>query len=338
MRVDTSLNNRGPKDRGFTLIELLVVIAIIALLVGILLPALSAARNAARNAVSQVNLKSLSTSVLTYSNDYREQLLNPFNPTTNYNGVAGAADPEWYSARVPHMAGYVWRFSDANYQTEMFAFHWAGIMLQYINPKDLRSAVQFNPADKGVIQRFNARFPSTDDLEGWLWDSSYVYSPTMWFNKERYTGATRATPTAPNQLGGLRSVRYNRVAEVAAPTAKVMMFERYDTKQNKRPGANLPPNWNNPIAHPNASFVDGSASEIDMSELTQLANSTDVNISSVYKPTNPNWNLPTSLLRDASVGYEIYDGQENGQDGTQSYPAFFWGTKNGIKGRDVPRR
>ncbi|HYD00199.1 MAG TPA: prepilin-type N-terminal cleavage/methylation domain-containing protein, partial [Phycisphaerales bacterium] len=122
--------------RGFTLIELLVVIAIIALLVGILLPALSAARNAARNAVSQVNLKSLSTSILTYSNDYREQLLNPFNPTTTYNGMANTADPEWYSARVPHMSGYVWRFNDANYQTEMFAFHWAGIMLQYINPKD----------------------------------------------------------------------------------------------------------------------------------------------------------------------------------------------------------
>ncbi len=324
--------------RGFTLIELLVVIAIIALLVGILLPALSAARTAARNAVSQVNLKSLSTSILTYSNDYREQLLNPFNPTTNYNGVAGAASPEWYSAYVPHMPGYVWRFNDSGYQTEMFAFHWAGIMLQYINPKDLRSPVQFNPADKGIIQRFNARFPSGTDLEGWLWDSSYVYSPTMWFNKERYTPATRGSITAPNQLGGLRSVRYNRVAEVTSPTAKVMLFERYDTKKNKRPGAELPPNWNNPIARPNAAFVDGSASEMDMTELTSLAASSDPLVNSVYKPTNPNWNLPTNLLQDPNIGYEIYDGQENGQNGTLSYPAFFWGTREGIKGRDIPRR
>ncbi|HZW05828.1 MAG TPA: type II secretion system protein [Phycisphaerales bacterium] len=322
---------------GFTLIELLVVVAIIALLVGILLPALTAARNAARNAVSQVNLKSLSTSILTYSNDYREQLLNPFNPTTSYNGNPGMADPEWFSARVPHMSGYVWRFNDANHQTEMFAFHWAGIMLQYINPKDLRSAVQFNPADKGVIQRFNARFPTTDDLEGWLWDSSYVYSPTMWFNSQRYTSATRPGPTAPTALGGVRSVRYNKVAEVTSPTAKAMLFERYDCKLNKRPGANLPPNWNNPIARPNVSFVDGSASEVDMSELTQLAASSDPLVSSVFRPTNPNWNIPTSLLRDPGL-YEIYDGQENGQEGTQSYPAFFWGTKNGIKGRDIPRR
>ncbi|MFT3684703.1 MAG: prepilin-type N-terminal cleavage/methylation domain-containing protein [Phycisphaerales bacterium] len=333
MRADTRSSRSG-----FTLIELLVVIAIIALLVGILLPALSAARNAARNAVSLVNLKSLSTSILTYSNDYRERLLNPFDPTTSYNGVPNTANPEWYSAYVPHMPGYVWRFNDAGFQTEMFSMHWAGIMLQYINPKDLRSAVQFNPADKSIIQRFNARFPSTTDLEGWLWDSSYMYSPTMWFNPERYNAATRGTITAPNQLGGLRSVRYNRIAEVTNPTAKVMLNERYDTKQNKRPGANLPPNWNNPIARPNCSFVDGSASEVDMQELHQLANSSDPNISGMYKPTNPNWNLPTSLLRDVSIGYEIYDGQENGQDNTTAWPAFFWGTRGGIKGRDVPRR
>lgn len=333
MPVDTKFFRRG-----FTLIELLVVIAIIALLVGILLPALAAARLAARNAVSLVNLKSNGTAVLVYANDYREVLLNPFDPRTNYNGGTNTSNPEWYSAYVPHMPGYVWRFNDAGYQTEMFAFHWAGIMLQYINPRDLRSPVQFNPADKAILQRFNARFPSSADLEGWLWDSSYVYSPTMWFNPERYSGATRGSITAPNQLGGTRSVRYNRVPQVTAPTAKVMLFERYDTKKKKRPGADLPPNWNNPIARPNATFVDGSVSEVDMSELTQLAASADPLVNSVYKPTNPNWNIPTALMQDPAIGYEIYDGQENGQNGTTAFPAFFWGTRGGIKGRDVPRR
>lgn len=338
MPVDTKSDRRGFTYRGFTLIELLVVIAIIALLVGILLPALAAARMAARNAVSQVNMKSLSTSVLVYGTDYRELILNPFNPQYGMAGAGADTTREWYSAYVPHMPGYVWRFNDAGYQTEMFAFHWAGVMLQYINPKDLRSPVQFNPADKSIIQRFNARFPSSADLEGWLWDSSYVYSPTMWFNPQRYGNATRGAITAPNQLGGVRSVRYNRVPEVTHPTAKVMLFERYDTKKTKRPGANLPPNWNNPISLPNCAFVDGSVSDVDMSELTQLANSSDPQVNSVYKPTNPTWNMPTALLRDVSIGYEIYDGQENGQDGTTAWPAFFWGTRNGIKGRDVPRR
>ena len=328
MRVDTSYR------RGFTLIELLVVIAIIALLVGLLLPALQAARAAARNAVSLVNMKSLSTSILTYSNDYNERLLNPFNPTTNYGGTAGAADPNWAAAWVPHKSGWIWDFNDPGNQTEMFAFHWAGIMMQYINPRDLRSPVQFNPADRQIIQRFNARFPSGADLDGWLWDTTYVYSPTMWFNKERYSGTTRGSITAPNQVGGLRSVRYNRVAEVTSPTAKAMLFERYDCKQNRRPGAKLPPNWNNPVAKPNVAFVDGSTSEVDINELNQLANSSDPLVNGVYKPTNPNWNIQTSLLTE----YEIYDGQENGQNGTVPHPAFFWGTRNGIKGRDVPRR
>jgi len=333
--------NSQTKLRAFTLIELLVVVAIIALLVGILLPALAAARSAARNAVSLVNLKSLGTSILVYGTDYRDLLLNPFDPRTNYNGGTGTANPYWFAVNVPHMPGWIWDFgtNDGNYKTEMFAMHWAGIMMQYINPVDLRSPVQFNPADRSIIQRFNARFPSGTDLQGWLWDTSYMYSPTMWLNSARYTPATRGTVTAPNLLQGVRSVRYNRFSEVTSPTAKAMLFERYDTKKTKRPGADLPPNWNNPIARPNVGFVDGSSSEIDMSELTQLATSSDPLVNAVYKPTNPNWDIPTSLLGIVGASnYEIYDGQENGQNGTTPWPAFFWGTRDGIKGRDVPRR
>lgn len=329
------------EPRAFTLIELLVVVAIIALLVGILLPALAAARSAAQNAVSLVNLKSLGTSILNYGNDFREQLLNPFDPRTNYNGGTNTANLYWFAVNVPHMPGWIWDFgsNDGNYKTEMFSMHWAGMMLQYINPKDLRSPVQFSPADRSIIQRFNTRYPSGTDLEGWLWDTSYMYSPTMWFNPARYSATTRGAITAPNQLGGVRSIRYNRLAEVTSPTAKAMLFERYDTKQKKRPGGNQPPNWNNPIARPNVSFVDGSSSEVNMGELSQLATSSDTLVTDVYKPTNPNWNVPTSLLGRVGVSnYEIYDGQENGEDGTTAWPAFFWGTRGGIKGRDVPRR
>ncbi|HZW06907.1 MAG TPA: prepilin-type N-terminal cleavage/methylation domain-containing protein [Phycisphaerales bacterium] len=323
--------------RGFTLIELLVVIAIIALLVGILLPALQAARRAAQNAVSLVNLKSCGGSLLVYGNDYRDQCMNPFNPTTNYNGTPGAADPEWYSCRVPGQPGLVWRFSDANNQTEMFAFHWTSLMMNYISPNDLRSPVQFNPADKTVIQRFRNDFTASMNLADYIWDGSYVYSPTFWFNPERYTAATRGAPTAPNQIGGTRSVRYNKFSQVLSPTAKAMAWERFDTKSVRRPGANLPPQWNNPIALPNVCFGDGSCSDVKISDLVVLSASSDPLVSNIYRPTNPNWNMPQNTLANYSMGA---DGFENGAPGTgtTAHPAFFWGTRNGIRGRDIATR
>ncbi len=320
---------------GFTLIELLVVIAIIALLVGILLPALQTARRAAQNAVSLVNLKSCGGSLMSYANDFRDQAMNPFNPTTNYNGAPNTSDPEWYSIKVPSQPGYVWRFSDANYQTEMFAFHWTSLMMNYISPNDLRSPVQFNPADKTVIQRFRNDYAATANLADYIWDGSYVYSPTFWFHPDRYAPATRGGPTAPNQLSGIRSVKYNRLSQVINPTAKAMTWERFDTKDAKRPGAMLPPQWNNPNATPNVGFAEGSVSQVKISDLVTLANSSDPLIANVYKPTNPVWNLPTTLL--ANYGMD-QDGFENGQGGTNSYPAFFWGTRDGIKGKDISTR
>lgn len=61
-----------PRYSGFTLIELLVVIGIIALLIGILLPVLSSAKQAAVKVHCSVQIRSISTALEIYANDFRE--------------------------------------------------------------------------------------------------------------------------------------------------------------------------------------------------------------------------------------------------------------------------
>jgi len=58
------------KRKGFTLIELMIVIAIIAILAAVLVPNFMRAREASRLTACKSNLKNISTSVETYSNDY----------------------------------------------------------------------------------------------------------------------------------------------------------------------------------------------------------------------------------------------------------------------------
>ncbi|MCS7164924.1 MAG: type II secretion system protein [Candidatus Calescibacterium sp.] len=58
------------KRKGFTLIELMIVIAIIAVLAAVLVPNFMRAREASRLTACKSNLKNLSTSIETYSNDF----------------------------------------------------------------------------------------------------------------------------------------------------------------------------------------------------------------------------------------------------------------------------
>jgi len=362
----------GDRRRGFTLIELLVVIAIIALLIGILLPALGDARKAGQNAVSLSNLHSLSQIQLAYANENRGSFINPFNEkATGSGGLITQCDEQWHSARkpivgTPEQQWPCFQFDDPDkWRSEMYAFHWYSLIGNWLSPGDYQSDVQWSPADPLPKDRFveiiiykAGDFPdSFKTPDRFLWDTSYCVSPTLWFDAERYKEPGR--PSAAFKLAKEAMVRRNRIGDAIFPSAKVMIWERFDTTKNFRIESietngqsvaafgrrNLPPNWNNPGADAKVATVDGSVSSIDMARDIYAKISSGASNDAMKETLTPTdlWDIPQTILGDGlpscSAGYCMgEDGLENGSIKNPGvYPAFFWATKDGIRGRDIAR-
>jgi prepilin-type N-terminal cleavage/methylation domain-containing protein len=349
------MRNRCQKKQGFTLIELLVVIAIIALLLGILIPALGKARATAQAVKSKANLRSLGQIQFLYAGDFKDSYINPFDAGRVTGGNGGPAAGGWARVRKPGLNGVYEFTGPAQWYSEMYAFHWYSLVGGWVNEGDYGSEIQFAPSDKAIITRF-ADFLNENDnfnLNTGIWDSSYILSPTLWFSPKRYEDTNR--PAAQRNSAPISMVRRNKISDTSFPANKVIIWERFDWSQNERTASiphpidptapsiamgeeNHHPQWNNPKAQPAVLTSDGSVIAAKIEEIRQLAGDENPRVAREFQPTDV-WDIPGSLLEDYGMDKDYFEVGLLNIDGfgAGKYPAYFWATRDGIKGRDIVR-
>ena len=343
--------------KAFTLIELLVVIAIIAILISILLPAIAGVQVSARLVKSQANLRSLAQIQELYAGEYRESLINPFDPGS-YRSGGGPVQSGWGRVRKvgsSSIAEFTQGSGNSNvWYSELYAFHWYSVIGGWLSQGDYASEVQFSPSDRVLIAR-NDRMQEDPPFPNWsletgFWDGSYVLTPTAWFSPKRYEDDGRGP--APRNNPHASQVKRNYMSNVVYPSQKVLMWERFDWTSKRRVASYrnpsiaggqavvfgeeaLPPQWNNYDAEPSVATADGSVSRVKIQDIFQNIYSEDESFARAFRPTDE-WDCSYSALEDYVMhedGFEIGDNRS----GMGKYPAFFWATRDGIRGRDFVR-
>lgn len=333
---------------AFTLIELLVVIAIITILASLVLPGLVGARRTAQSTVGVANLRSMLAVHIAYTTDHRGVLFNPF---ASYRSQGQS---EWriplddggdLNGRTHVTFGYR---DDSRYIGEGFMPYWYSYMGIRSPGGGLAVDAGFSPADGDTVREFRTK---SSILSEGVFPGSFYYSPTMYKDPAFYSFTRWETCPSPfgpmfrgNFCHGIPSTlaSFNSIDMVASPSAKVMLFERADFMQRQRVEIRadssavrpLHPAWNNPRAKPHVATCDGSVSKADVEDLTRrAAEAVTDDPALAFLPVDL-IEAPNQFTAIPANGGADLDAPVPA-DGL--YPMFFAATREGIRGRDLPR-